>query len=169
LFRLKNLDIKQIPLSQGLFALVDDEDFEELNKYKWYDYKSRNAFYACRKLRLGVNKRQIIVMHRQILGLEDPNIKGDHIDHNGLNNQRYNLRPSTNAENTRNQKPKKGYSSKYKGVCWHKRDEKWNATIFAENKKKHLGYFTNEIEAAKAYDAAAKIYFKEFSCLNFKD
>jgi hypothetical protein len=161
--------MKQIPLTQGKFALVDDEDFEFLNQFKWHAYKSRNTYYAGRKLRLGVNKRQIIIMHRQILGLEDPSIKGDHIDHNGLNNQRCNLRMATNAENCKNQKPKNGYSSKYKGVCWHKRDNKWNATIFAEGKKKHLGYFIDEIEAAKAYDSAAKIYFKEFACLNFKD
>lgn len=161
--------MKKIPLSQGLFALVDDEDFEYLNQFKWYAYKSRSTFYAGRKLRLGVNKRQIIVMHREILGLKYSEIKGDHIDHNGLNNQRHNLRIATNSENCKNQKPRIGFSSKYKGVCWHKRDEKWNAAIFEEGKKKHLGYFTNEIEAAKAYDNAAKIYFKEFACLNFKD
>lgn len=161
--------MKEIILTQGKVALVDDEDFEELNKYKWYAYKSRNTFYAGRKLRLGVNKKRIVIMHRELLGLKDSKLKGDHIDHNGLNNQKYNLRIATNAENCKNQMPRKGFSSKYKGVCWHKRDKMWNANIRINERQKHLGYFDNEIEAAKAYDAMAKLHFREFACLNFPD
>ncbi len=161
--------MKEIKLTQGKVALVDDEDFEYLNQFKWYAYKSRNTFYAGRKLRLGVNKRAIIIMHREILGLKDSEIKGDHIDHNGLNNQRYNLRIATNAENCKNQKPREGCSSKYKGVSWHKRDKIWSVGIRINERRKHIGYFEDEIEAAKAYDKMAKLHFGEFACLNFKD
>jgi len=160
--------MKQIPLTQGQFALVDDEDFEELKKHKWYAYKSKYTFYAGRKLRLGVNKRQIIVMHRQILGLEDPKMQGDHIDWNGLNNQRHNLRIATNSQNVRNVRPNKNTSSKYKGVNWEKRDNVWRAQIQCDKRKIYIGSYKDEIEAAKAYDKKAKELFGEFAYLNFK-
>ncbi len=161
--------MKQIPLSQGLFALVDDEDFEELNKYKWCAYKSKNTFYALRNSLYKDNKkRHIIQMHRVILGLNDLEIKCDHIDHNGLNNQKYNLRPSTNAENCKNQKARNG-TSKYKGVCWCKKRNKWRANIRVNDKQVYIGHFNNEIDAAKSYDEMAKLHYKEFAYLNFKE
>lgn len=161
--------MKQIPLTQGLFALVDNEDFEELNKFKWCAIKVResNNYYAAR----GVNMKTTtlgIKMHRYILGLTDPKIKCDHIDHNGLNNQRYNLRPSTNAENTRNRGSKPNSSSIYKGVTWNKKAKKWIAQININGKNKYLGSFIDEIEAAKVYDVMAKLHHGEFAWLNFK-
>lgn len=163
--------MKQIPLSQGLFALVDDEDFEYLNQFKWSARKSKNTYYALRNS-CGRNnkKRFIIFMHRIVLGLNDLQIKGDHVDGNGLNNQRYNLRPSTNAENARNAKPNKNKSSKYKGVSLKKDhyDKKWSARITFDRKQINIGYFKDEIEAAKAYDKKAKKLFGEFAYLNFK-
>jgi len=162
--------MKQIPLTQGLFALVDDEDFEYLNQFKWHAHKANRTFYALRNSLYKDNKkRHTIQMHRVILGLNNLEIKCDHIDGNGLNNQRYNLRPSTNAENCKNQKPKKGFSSKYKGVCWCNIKNKWRANIRINNKQKHIGYFDHEIEAAKAYDEMAKTHYKEFAYLNFKN
>jgi hypothetical protein len=162
--------MKEIKLSQGKVALVDDEDFEFLNQFKWYAKKANRTFYALRNSFYVENKkRHTIQMHRVILGLKDLNIKCDHIDHNGLNNQKNNLRHSTNAENCKNQKPKEGYSSIYKGVCWCNKRKKWRANIRINDRQKHIGYFKDEIECAKAYDNMAKIHYKEFAYLNFPD
>jgi hypothetical protein len=91
----------------------------------------------------------------------------DHIDHNGLNNRKKNLRNCTFAENCRNTRLSSGTTSKYKGVHWHKRQKKWAAAIRCNNKTHHLGYFTDEAEAAKVYDKAAKKYHGVFASLNF--
>lgn len=160
--------MKQIPLTQGQFALVDDEDFEELNKFKWQANKSLHTYYAVRSFTISKNKRIDIKMHRQILGLTNGKIKCDHIDLNGLNNQRYNLREATHIQNMMNRKSKINSTSQYKGVRWKKDSEKWVAAIYAKGKQMHLGYFTDEIEAAKAYDEMAKLHFGEFAWLNFK-
>jgi len=161
--------MKQIPLSQGKFALVDDEDFEELNKFKWCAIKDRNTFYAVRTT--SYKKEGCVTtirMHRFILNIKNINILCDHKDRNGLNNQKHNLREATNLQNIVNTKSRKNTSSKYKGVTWNKKSKKWRANIEKGGVKKHLGLFTNEEEAAKAYDEMAKIYHGEFACLNFK-
>ena len=93
----------------------------------------------------------------------------DHINHNGLDNRKVNLRLATHAENIRNaRRPKINKSSKYRGVCYSKHNKKWRATILVNHKKKHLGYFRDEKEAGKAYDKAAKLYYKDFAILNFE-
>lgn len=164
--------MKQIPLTQGQFALVDDEDFEELNQFKWSAAKFKNKFYAVRtRLKREdffiKGKKVMIKMHRQILGLTDPKIYCDHRDRDSLNNQRHNLRSCDFIENSRNKSPEKGSSSKYKGVHWNKKNEKWRSSIRINGKSKYLGSFYDEIEAAKKYDEYAKIYHKEFAYLNF--
>lgn len=92
--------------------------------------------------------------------------KTDHIDGNGLNNQRRNLRPCTTAQNAANQTQQKGRSSLYKGVSWRKGRNKWRAGIKVNGKQINLGDFTNETEAALAYNKAAAEHFKEFARLN---
>jgi len=160
--------MKEIKLTLGQVALVDDEDFEYLNQFKWHANKSNDTFYAGRSSSgKGGVKRKAIWMHRQLLGLEDPSIKGDHIDHNGLNNQRHNLRVATHSQNVRNVKSNKNTSSKYKGVGKVKNCERWHAQIQCDKRKIHIGYFKDEIEAAKAYDKKAKELFGEFAFLNF--
>jgi len=160
--------MKQIPLSQGLFALVDDEDFEYLNQFKWHARKSRDTFYASRNLRISKNNRKTIQMHRVVLETTNPKIQIDHKDGNGLNNQKNNLRLATSTQNTRNSKPNKNTSSKYKGVSYRKDAKKWRSIINFNKKVIRLGCFTDEIEAAKAYDEKAKELFGEFAWLNFK-
>lgn len=154
--------MKQIPLTQGQFTLVDDEDFEYLNQFKWHALKAKNTYYATRKI-----KRKIIWMHREILKLTDIKIMADHKDGNGLNNQKSNIRPCDFYQNNKNQKPRKG-TSKYKGVSWRKSRNKWVIHITINGKQKHVGSFSNEIEAAKAYDEMAKLHYGEFAYLNFK-
>lgn len=148
---------KQIELTQGQVAIVDDEDFEFLNQWKWFAQKDKNTFYAVR----GFGKR--IRMHRVIMNTPN-DMQVDHIDGNGLNNTRANLRNCTVAENTRNRKKPSTNTSGYMGVF--PSAKKWRAEI-THGKKIHLGYFDNPVDAAHAYDQAAKEYFGEFAKTNF--
>ena len=158
--------MKKIPLTQSLFALVDDSDFKELNRFKWYASKSRKTFYAVRKCKCPVDdKWYLIRMHRQIMNTSR-GIQTDHKNGNGLDNQRSNLRVCTHAENQHNRRSYYG-TSKYKGVYWFKRNKKWMAYIQQNGKHYNLGSFTNEIDAAKAHDTKAVELFGEFACLNF--
>lgn len=155
--------MKIIPLSQGKITLVDDADFEWLSQWKWYANKNHNTFYACRNEKLN-GKTRLILMHRQILGINDPRIFGEHRDRDGLNNQRINLRTANNSENQKNKKARG--TSKYLGVSWDKFSKKWVSHISLNRKVKHLGLFTDEIQAAIAYNEAAKIHHKEFANIN---
>ena len=156
---------KYIKLTQGKVAIVDDEDFELISQYKWYPMDHHNNFYARANVYKN-KKRTQIKMHRLIMNVINPKVQIDHIDRDGLNNQKSNLRICTNSQNHMNEKKRKNCSSRFKGVSWHKRCKKWMAKIKTEDKQKHLGYFNNEKDAAKAYDAAAKKYFGKFARLN---
>lgn len=149
--------MKEIVLTKGFFALVDDHAFEYLNQWRWHVVPSGNTFYASRG-------RDNVLMHRVILGLSDPSVFCDHIDRNGLNNLRDNLRVATRYQNNCN-KIAKG-TSKYLGVCWHKHKKRWTAQITKDYKPKCIGYFKNEIDAALAYNSAAKRVHGEFANLN---
>lgn len=154
--------MKQIPLTQGKFALVDDEDFEELNKYKWY----WDRYYARRSMpRTSKGNQQGSKMHRVIINTPK-GMHTDHIDGNKLNNQKSNLRICTNAENCRNSGKRKNNHSGYKGVHWFARGKKWKSCICVNYKIIHLGSFDNKIDAAVSYNEAAKKYFGEFAHLN---
>jgi len=155
--------MKQIPLSQGKFAVVDDEDFEILNQHKWSALKCKNKFYAKRRLTLPGGNQKTILMHRVIIGLADTKILCDHRDGNGLNNQKHNLRACSHSENLSNRGANSNNTSGHKGVSWNKYCKKWEAYIKKDGKKKNLGLFADIQDAARAYDAAAKIYFGEFA------
>lgn len=151
--------MKKISLTKGEFALVDDEDFDYLNKWKWHYC----AFYACRSY----NKGRKIGMHREILKLYNSDLDVDHIDGNPLNNQKNNLRISTRSENNMNRnKTTRKNSSKYKGLVFYPKRNKFKVTINAHKKTYFIGYFRNEIDAAKAYNTAAIKYHGKFAKLN---
>jgi hypothetical protein len=157
--------MKKIPLTQGKFALVDDEDYEWLSQWKWFAYKGRNTFYAARNRLTKEGPLGIIRMHRCILGLKrGDGIQTDHIDGDGLNNQRKNLRYCTHQENQRNRFQQMG-TSRYKGVHWCNRNKRWMAKIFI-GKQLFLGSFINEVDAAIAYNTAATKYFGSYAKLN---
>lgn len=149
----------------GNYALVDDQDYEWLNQWKWYAAKHGKRFYAQRHKAVD-GRKQSITMHRVILGLTDPKILGDHEDGNGLNNQTYNLRKATSQQNCMNRKSHDGSSSRYKGVGMVKDSSRFFASIKIGGKKIHLGYFGDESEAALAYNEAAIKYHGEFARLN---
>jgi hypothetical protein len=158
--------MKEIELSKGKVALVDDEDFEYLNQWKWSVLKGHNTFYAYRKQSIDGRVCQIY-MHRFIMKPPDQ-LDVDHIDSDGLNNQRLNLRLATKQQNQGNRRKITNGHSKYKGVTL-KRGKKWLAQIGINSRMTHLGYFDNEIDAAKAYDRKAKELFGEFAKLNFPE
>jgi hypothetical protein len=150
--------MKEISLTQGRVALVDDEDFEELNKFKWHTQPHGNTFYVIRNTPRKPGKHQGTErMHRVILNIPE-GMETDHIDGDGLNNQKSNLRIATHRQNSQNlalKQTKK--TSKFPGVFWDKRKSKWCACIRINGSQKHLGYFLNENEANIAYRVAEKI------------
>jgi hypothetical protein len=157
-----------IPLTQGRFALVDDVD-ADLGAMKWYAYKGKTAktFYARRNLPR-VNGRQTVrALHEDIARRMGIVGAPDHADRNGLNNRRDNLRPASDGLNNANQGIRVDNVSGYKGVSWRDRTRKWHAQIQVCGKKRHLGFFSDLIEAAKAYDRAALEAFGEFAVVNF--
>ena len=173
---LKDCAMKTLPLTQGKFAVVDDEDYPELSKHKWFAEQDNNIFYARRFLPQKKGKRPSMRMPRQIMGLESGNKKQiDHINHNGLDNRRCNLRICTSQQNTFNRKKNENCSSRYKGVSLHlgrfkngKRYKSfWESRIKFKSVQIYLGSFTNEIDAAFAYDVKAKELFGEFAYPNF--
>ncbi len=158
--------MKQIPLTKGQYALVDDEDYEFLMQWKWH-YTVKG--YAARSVRLdsvnGKQRCQTIYMHTVLLNTP----KGRHTDHkdgNRLNNSRANIRVCTASENHCNRQPLTGCSSEYKGVSWHSRHKKWRAKIATNGRSFHLGYFDDEASAATAYNIAALQQHKEFARIN---
>jgi hypothetical protein len=151
---------RRIPLTRGLFAIVDAEDYPRLSRYTWFAEGTDKNCYAVRK-----ENGKSIKMHREIVNAPN-HLVVDHIDHNGLNNRKENLRVCTFAENCRNLRSSRKKTSKFKGVHWHKGQNKWVAQISCNNKKHHLGYFTEELAAARAYDRTAVKLHKEFASLN---
>jgi hypothetical protein len=149
------------------FAIVDDSDFETINKYVWYAntcHKSK-VIYAIRFEIDDKGRRRSIRMHREILGASR-GIHVDHVDGNGLNNQRCNLRACTSQQNCRNAAKHKSGTSFYKGVVYNRRSGFFIARIWFEKKSLNLGNYRDENSAAEAYNAAASRLFGEFARLN---
>lgn len=154
--------MKRIPLTRGKFALVDDEDYVEINSYKWFARKEKTSWYAER-----CDARKTVTMQQRIMGQNSCGKLIDHKDLNGLNNQRGNLRWCTVSQNAHNSRIRKDNKSGYKGVSWNKGSKKWQANIKVDMKDMHLGLFFCIVKAARAYDTAARKYFGEFARTNF--
>ena len=147
--------MKEIPLTHGKVALVDDEDYPELSKFKWYAHKMgtkiSNKWYATRAPTCGIGRQLTLRMHTVILGTQQ-GLEIDHINGNGLDNRRENLRAVTRRENCQNLHIPK--TSKFPGVDWNKYHRKWRATIRFAGKKRFLGYYDSEEAAARRYRIA---------------
>jgi hypothetical protein len=145
-------------------AIVDDEDYPRMHEHAWSMRKDKNTSYAQTWL-----TGTTICMHQLILPSNNPELEIDHIDGDGLNNQKKNLRLATPSQNRANRLKYNRLipvSSKYKGVTWHKRDKVWNAQIRVNSKNIYLGCFKTEEGAARAYNRAATFHFGEFAKLN---
>lgn len=141
--------------------LLDDDDFIVMNRWKWSIRETDGKFYAVRR-----QDKKTIRMHRQLLGVTDPNIMVDHKDHDGRNNQRSNIRIATFRQNACNVLPVKNSSSKYLGVSHCNRKKCWQVQICMDRKRISLGRYYTEEEAALAYNAAAIVIHGEFASLN---
>ena len=162
--------MKEIKLTQGKVALVDDQDYDFLMRFKWSAAKARNRYYATTNIQCLDGRWTAIKMHQLILdrmlGYEENNLESDHKDREGLNNQRYNLRRVTPGLNRHNRSP---YGkSKYRGVFGCGRSKKWEGRIIAKGKRYYLGRFDSEISAAKAYDRMSKKLYGSDAETNFE-
>lgn len=160
--------MKEIPLSNGGVALVDDEDYEALSRWTWRrDYKgyARRTYYGGYYLADGKKKVRTMTMHRQIMGNER-GVQYDHINGNKLDCRKSNLRRATNQQNLWNTRRTRG-SSRFKGVMWRASRSKWRVKVKQGDRYLELGEFRNEEIAAMAYDDAVRKLRGEFARLNF--
>ena len=170
--------MKEIRLTQGKVALVDDEDYEKLSQFRWYAWRDpkNDRYYAGRNITLQQKpklKATSIKMAREILGVTDPKTHVDHIDGNTLNNVRSNLREATPTQNQANRTASSRINSLgFRGIAFDTRSGRskpWRAQINLNGKRTTLGTFASAEEAARAFDKAAKELYGEFcGKLNFE-
>lgn len=153
-----------IPLSYGSYAIVDTADLRILNLYRW----CMNVTLQGKRYARRTQGRKTIYMHRALMNPPE-GMEVDHINGNGLDNRRKNLRVCTKAEYQQNSKKRTGKSSCFKGVCWDSSGRKWRSRITVKGRQLQIGQFESELEAAEAYDEEAFYYFGTFARTNFKD
>lgn len=157
--------MKTIPISKRKYhAIVDDDDYNKAIKYKWHIKKrdNRRTFYACTNI-----KKEKVLLHRFILGSKKHDNKIiDHINRNGLDCRKENLRIANNVINNMNRDLQRNNTSGYRGVCRRKKEKKWRAQIGYNNKMITIGYYKDIKDAAKAYNKRAKELFGEYAYLN---
>lgn len=163
--------MKEIPLTQGKVAIVDDEDFITVAIFKWFAHKQSKAktFYAERNIHVAIGRRKPLAMHVYLMDPPD-GYQVDHIDGDGLNNRRDNLRICRCSQNQGNARIRKDCSSGVKGVS--KNSGKWRARIQVNPKRMELGRYSTIDDAAKAYADAAAKYFGELArpeCVSMAD
>lgn len=157
--------MKEIPLTQGKVALVDDADFELVNQFKWFANFISKVWYVCRTVKSN-GKSHTVYLHKFLTGFKQT----DHKDGNGLNCQRENLRAATSQQNRRGKQAKREFtSSRFRGVTWDASRDLWKSQIRFKGKTVFLGRFKNEISAARCYDDAAKKFYREFAAPNFNN
>lgn len=153
-----------VSLSRGKVACVNDRDFKAVSQFKWSATLIGRNWYAVRRLPPLNGKQRRQSLHQFLM----PGItRVDHRNGNGLDNQRHNLRPATRSQNNQNSRKRRGCSSRFKGVSWHKQAGKWAVRIRMNGKYPSLGLFDYEVEAGRMYDKYAKKLYKDFAKLNF--
>ena len=160
--------VKQIELTQGKVALVDDEDYPRVSQYRWQYAYSYGRGYATRAVRNkgGAQRREF--MHKVLMPCR-PGCIVDHVNGNSLDNRRCNLREATRSQNAANSRKRTSGSSRFKGVSWYKPRRQWRCALYDHGKLIDLGFFDDESEAGRAYDIEAKRVYGEFARLNFPE
>ena len=156
------LNVKPSGLTPEVF--IDDDEYERVSSYKWSPYRIKGRWYVVATI-----DGRITYLHRFIMGLShgDPT-QVDHINGNGLDCRKSNMRLVTNSQNAMNRtKIREQTNSRHKGVTWHSGNKRWLARITLNGKRRTLGYFADELQAALAYDKAAKELFGEYARTNF--
>ena len=157
---------RKIYLGEGQWTILDEEDYYRLRSYKWIVYGTGHNLYAIRYKLVSPNKTAYVSMHREIMDANDERFV-DHRNCDSLNNRRSNLRFATCAENIRNRRKRKNTTSQYYNVHFDKTENIWDCRLTHQGKQIRIGRFKSEVEAARAYDEAAKKYYGEFVRLNF--
>lgn len=162
-------DFRRIYLGDGEFTIVDPDVYYRLGHHKWH-LKGSNGkkFYAVRDVKTGPGRTKQLGLHREIMN-EPKGFFVDHKNNGSLDNRMANLRVATRSQNCQNVPKRKNTSSQFIGVSFSKEEKKWRAYITYKGKRIYLGYFDNEIDAAKAYDLAARKYYGEFARVNFPE
>jgi len=160
----------ELPLTKNQVTFIDDEDWKLVFNYTWHAFFHGNTCYARANIYNENGKRVTKYLHQFLLDVQEGQ-EIDHVNHNGLDNQKENLRICTHEQNMGNYKTEGNFGGKvrtsvYKGVSWHKKVGKWAAQINTQGTRKHLGYFDNEDDAAKTYNKAADEKYGEFAYLN---
>lgn len=159
----------EILLADGQKVMIDDEDYRIVCGYAWHAVRDKNTYYARTTIRLD-RKPKALSMHRLIMGLNFGDKRQvDHVNGNGLDNTRKNLRVVTSRQNNMNRRVRRNTTSNYKGVSWDQRTKKWRVTITINQRSRDIGFFSDEVLAAKTYDRKARELFGEYACLNFPD
>lgn len=168
---LEGEQICRIPLSRGLFAIIDAKYIVEVIRYAWCVVRSGGIwYYASTHVRLPDGRSTKLRLHTliwRLRGMEEGPV--DHKNNDGLDCRASNLRPGPPKLNSANNRKQAAATSKYKGVSWYARHSKWKVEIQVDGKKQHIGYFAFEDEelAARAYDAAALAAWGVYAKLNF--
>ncbi|MFH1371800.1 MAG: HNH endonuclease signature motif containing protein [Planctomycetota bacterium] len=157
---------RKIDLGQGKFTIVEPPDYYRLQCFKWWLHSNGSNLYAARTAITDDLQAKIIYLQRQIMQPPD-HLVVDHKNCDSLDNRRENLRVVTQAENMRNRRKRKNTSSRFIGVWFDKKRNKYTVQIRYKGRKLWLGRFKSETDAARAYDRAARQYCKEFARLNF--
>ena len=161
---------REIPLTKGYVAIVDDEDFERINAHKWNVLVGNSGVVYGQRTTCTGGKKRTLLLHREVMGHGPGDPQIDHRDGDGRNCQKSNLREATHKENAHNCRvARANNTSGYKGVAWDKQAGKWQANICFDGRMFKIGYYATPIEAAHAYDRAARELHGEFARLNFPD
>lgn len=156
---------RKVPLKNGLYAIIDEDDYKFISYFRWSIRECPHTTYAFCNIRDQDMKWTTCSMHRFIMS-SPKGLIIDHINHDGLDNRKDNLRICSAAENVRNSRGKRIRKHKYKGIRWNKGSNKWESKIVFNRKEIYLGGFDSPELAAKAYNSGATKYHGEFACLN---